>query len=1115
MPGPRRVLALIIVGALLASAPLLGNVVPASAGSSGSNLWVNPGVETDSNSDGIPDGWSRGGSEPSFAQWTSSTAHGGSRSICVVDTSSSTYGEWYATQSIVTAESAYEVGWWHGYQSSLDLSVQVRFLDGLGNTLGSPSYYATRGNSTGWIESIRTAVAPTGAVSLSIAITSDTAATGSICLDDISVRHISPSDLGGDRNLWSGTSLTADLDSNGRPDGWSIGGTASGAASWESGSPRAVCLNDTSASNYAEWYSSGQAIVQPGLDYELRWERKNDVTAPMFVQVRFLDHEGSLIGSAQYHSFSGTTSGSYVPVLVIAKAPAGAWSIAFSLTSDVSATGTACLRSPSVVRAAMPSTAAGPNLMPNPMVEFDSNSDGVPDGWARGGTAPTDAIWSSTIYSSPGRALCLNDQSATEDSGPQWYMEQSVAVTGGAYYALTWSEWVDSPPSDDDNPQTDLYLQVQYLDASSNVLPGSSIFLTNGDSGGWRKSAKQLEVPSGATQMRIVLGSDRYATGEYCADDFHVSGPIPGSLRHLAEYPSQPSNLSVPDWDSIGEDFASIVFDAGATGEHLPLIDTCEVETVAGYEGPAYSIQSYVGVPQFHNWESVTTFGALYAATLTGNDMSNYGSVDYVSQIETFYSETNGHAVIYNNPTFVDSSATCDDNDVAVAGDNAEWYTLLPTILWGQIIAHYDDPAYAHLETQFLDAVDAWIGAVPDLAAADWDIWSYNFLTDEVNEFADIPNHINGAWASGDYDWVCDAALVDPADEVACKAEIEQHFRNNPINQPDIGIGIAWIALEAYNLTSDPAYLAAAEDVMDDMATRTGTVTSHYESIGYYGPLVAARLNAEHGEALNIDTFLEWIFTDGFEGPRPSWGLASDKWGDFDAYGIPTGNGSSGGYAFMKNTGVAVGAIAPTLRYDSRYAHELGKWLLHVANNAKMFYPAELPTTNQHAWDWADDTGVTSIPYEGVKRYFEGASPYGTSDVRLFGQPAWEDFGIYSGWAGGVFAALFEPTVHPEIVQVDLRATDTLPGDSYPTYLYYNPTADDKTVTLAVGGAAVDLYDTVRHEFFADNVTGNASITVPGDGAVIVVVTPGSGTISVSGGQLLVDSVVVDYQYAQ
>jgi len=692
-------------------------------------------------------------------------------------------------------------------------------------------------------------------------------------------------------------------------------------------------------------------------------------------------------------------------------------------------------------------------------------------------------------------------------------MDQHVPVTGGEFYALKWSEWVDSPDSDDDTPQTDLYLQVQYLDAGLNVLPGSSIFLTNGDSGGWREERKQLEIPSSATQLRIVLGSDLYATGQYCVDDLHLAGPILGSLRHLAEYPSQPSNLGVPDWDSIGEDFATIVFNPSATGEHLPLIDTCEVETVAGYEGPAYSIQSYVGVPQFNNWESVTTFGALYAATLSGNDMSSYSSVDYVSQIETFYSETNGHAIIYNNPTLVDTVATCDDNGVAVAGDNAEWYTLLPTILWGQIIAQYDDPAYSHLEGQFLDTVDAWIGAIPDLAAEDWNIWSYNFLTDEVNQFADIPNHINGAYSSGDYDWVCIAATVDPADETACKAEIEQYFRDNPITQPDIGVGIAWIALEAYNLTSDPSYLSAAEDVMDDLSLRTGTSSSHYESIGYYGPLVAARLNAQHGNSYAIDTFLEWIFTDGFEGPRPSWGLASDQWGNFDAYGIPTGNGSSGGYSFMKNTGVAVGALAPTLRYDTRYATELGKWLLHVANNAKMFYPDELPPANQHAWAWADDTGVKSIPYEGVKRYFEGASPYGTSDVRLFQQPTWEDFGLYSGWAGGIFGALFEPTAHPEIVQVDLRATDTLPGDSYPTYLYYNPTSEDENVSLPVGTNAVDLYDTVRHEFIADNVTGTTSISIPAGGAVIVVVVPGSGTVTVSSGQLLVDSVVVDYRY--
>ena len=48
------------------------------------------------------------------------------------------------------------------------------------------------------------------------------------------------------------------------------------------------------------------------------------------------------------------------------------------------------------------------------------------------------------------------------------------------------------------------------------------------------------------------------------------------------------------------------------------------------------------------------------------------------------------------------------------------------------------------------------------------------------------------------------------------------------------------------------------------------------------------------------------------------------------------------GYAFAMNTFQWAGALTPVARYDTRYAHDIGKWMLNLANAARLFYPGSL-----------------------------------------------------------------------------------------------------------------------------------------------------------------------------
>jgi hypothetical protein len=214
----------------------------------------------------------------------------------------------------------------------------------------------------------------------------------------------------------------------------------------------------------------------------------------------------------------------------------------------------------------------------------------------------------------------------------------------------------------------------------------------------------------------------------------------------------------------------------------------------------------------------------------------------------------------------------------------------------------------------------------------------------------------------------------------------------------------------------------------------------------------------------------------------------------------------SSGYAFSMNSYVAPGIITPVVRYEPQYARLLGRWLLHVAANANLFYPNTLPTNMQSSAAWAEQTGVPNISYEGV-RHLGTTTPYATGDAA---SPI-QDLNPYGAWGSGFMAALFQTSNVPGILQVDCVATEAFPPATCPTYLYYNPYAIAKQVTVNVGQETKHLYNLVTGTFLATNVSGTATLTLSPDSAIVLALCPATNAISQSGQRLLVGGVVVDY----
>jgi hypothetical protein len=440
--------------------------------------------------------------------------------------------------------------------------------------------------------------------------------------------------------------------------------------------------------------------------------------------------------------------------------------------------------------------------------------------------------------------------------------------------------------------------------------------------------------------------------------------------------------------------------------------------------------------------EALTVLGATLGGTLAGLNMASFHGLDCVQQCEVFYSVVNGHGLVLNN--------------VNSQGSGSAWYDIFPSALFYHIGSRY--PGNSTYQAEMRAIADSWLTALAVLSN-NWDHTDFDFQTMTT---------VTGAWI-----------------------------------EPDMAAGIAWLEYMAYVQFQDAAYLAAADTCMSQM--NTNSTDPLYEVLEFFGPLLASRMDAELGRNYSTSKHLNWVFTPSSDA-RPGWGCESGQWGNYDAYGLSGSTTDSSGYAFSMETYTAAGIIAPAARYQPQYARLLGRWLLHVAANANLFYPDTLPTNMQSDAAWVQQTGVQSISYEGV-RNLAATTPYATGDATA---PIL-DLNPYGAWGSGWMAALFQTSSVPGILQIDCLATEAFPPPCYPTSLLYNPYAVAEQVTIDVGTNASHVYDAVAGVFVATNVTGNFSVTIPPDAAVVLAQYPAGGVISQAGQKLLVSGIVIDY----
>ncbi len=537
-------------------------------------------------------------------------------------------------------------------------------------------------------------------------------------------------------------------------------------------------------------------------------------------------------------------------------------------------------------------------------------------------------------------------------------------------------------------------------------------------------------------------------------------------ISRISMMPNQPEPYKMLDWKQISLEFDDYVFNFDLEGEHLPFIWIDDSRH--NFDQETFGLFTAIGDVRFgkhvHNGEfheALNGIGAVLGASLVGIDKSRQGGYNFVRMLKNYFNIDNGWNIVMNN------------TNPAVGGYGGGyswdfWYDIYPNLLFYAVGDLYPgEEGYAGIMRTVADQF---------------------FEADQIMD--------------GNYGWATfNFAEMTPVD-------------NGRFKQEDVAAAFSWVLYMAYQKFGNKKYLEGALSAMD--ALQNLTESRFWEILLPFGAYTAARMNAELGTNFEITKIIDWTF-DGTATNRLGWGVIADRWGPYDVHGIV--GSVRNGYGFLMNTFDLAWPLIPMVRYDQSYARSMAKWLLNAANAARLFYPYEIPDQYQLAGA-KKEISRNVIAYEGLRitdKYktpgFENVSPVALGDGPdwVKENPTESMFSLYGAGHVGIFGSIIKTTNVEKILQIDCLKTDFFRQEAYPTYLYFNPHNEEKTVDIQLGSEPVDLYDAVNRTFVAKNVSGQASFGIAPDAASLIVLTPAGGKISFDGKKMLIDGVVVDY----
>jgi len=331
------------------------------------------------------------------------------------------------------------------------------------------------------------------------------------------------------------------------------------------------------------------------------------------------------------------------------------------------------------------------NVWPNPGFEVDANSNGIPDGWNRGGNDTSLDGWTTSTSVSGTHSLALLDNNAAAYG--EWYSD-GLPVAPNVVCLFRYNLKYATTGT--------MRVSVNFYSSSNTLLSGLS-FTFSGTQSNWQEFTQQFTTPSNTAKLCVTFtsGGSASVTGSAWLDDMSLAvlTPESGGIPYVHAFPDVPNPLVVRDWKQTATTYHQLAFNAALTGQHLPLLYDYSVTTAAGYSGSAFGLPSYVGQTP-GGGEALTALGAVLGGTLAGMDMASLNGVDRVRQCEVFYTLVNGHGLVLNN--------------VNSQGAKSAWYDIFPSILFYQIGYRYPDRATFHAKMTAI--AESWLAALPVLS---------------------------------------------------------------------------------------------------------------------------------------------------------------------------------------------------------------------------------------------------------------------------------------------------------------------------------------------------------------------------------------------------------------
>jgi hypothetical protein len=399
-------------------------------------------------------------------------------------------------------------------------------------------------------------------------------------------------------------------------------------------------------------------------------------------------------------------------------------------------------------------------------------------------------------------------------------------------------------------------------------------------------------------------------TGVVCGAEA-LDGAL-ATIPRVQKMPRQPAPYVMRDWRKVTRDYLDFVFDFDRKGQYLPLV-RWQDERRRMIRMPAY-------VGNTDGPEAINYLAAVVSGSLAGLDMRTYRGWDWVAMSTNFFNPADG---------------ICLDWAEQSSGGSF-WYDVLPNVLFFQLGALY--PGDHTLEERMFGIAERWYQACVALGGK--------------TQPAALPNF----------------------DHTGFDLRQMRAFDNGQRIEPEGAAGIAWLEYRAWCRFKDRRFLTAAEWCIQALEQKPAKENPLYEVLLPYAVVTAARLNVEQRRGYDLSKLINWCFEPGpAPQARPHWGVILGNWSGKDVGGLVGSSTDGGGYAFAMNSFQYAGTLAPLCRYEARYAHDLGKWLLNLANAARLFYPDAHDANHQSSYAWASQHDPNSvIAYEGLRKWKRG-----------------------------------------------------------------------------------------------------------------------------------------------